>query len=101
LFFAGSRALPDAAFARCLRDEAERLVKEAMARNTVAITQGNTRIETKCAKCGPAQCRMMVPGERIELPTKRFTKPAVPVDLAKKSCRLLIATLWTSATVML
>jgi hypothetical protein len=42
LFFAGGRALLDAAFARCLRGEAERLVKEAMARKTVAITQGNT-----------------------------------------------------------
>jgi hypothetical protein len=52
-----------------LRDEAERRVKEAMERKAAAVTQGNARIETKCVKCGPAQCRMMVPGERIELPT--------------------------------
>ena len=34
-----------------LRNEAERLVKEAMERK-VTITQGTTRIEAKCGKCG-------------------------------------------------
>ena len=34
------------------RDEAERLVKEALERKTVAVKQGNTRIEAICGKCG-------------------------------------------------
>ena len=34
-----------------MREEAERLIKEALARN-VTIKQGNTRIEAKCGKCG-------------------------------------------------
>jgi hypothetical protein len=35
-----------------MREEAERLVREAMARKAVVVKQGNTRIETKCGKCG-------------------------------------------------
>jgi transposase-like protein len=35
-----------------MREEAERLLREAMARNTVVVKQGNTRIETTCGKCG-------------------------------------------------
>lgn len=35
-----------------MRDEADRLVREALARNTIAVKQGNTRIEAKCGKCG-------------------------------------------------
>ena len=34
------------------REEAERLIKEAMERKTVTVKQGDTRIETKCGKCG-------------------------------------------------
>jgi DNA-directed RNA polymerase subunit RPC12/RpoP len=34
-----------------MREESERLVKEAMARK-VPITQGKTRIDVKCSKCG-------------------------------------------------
>jgi ribosomal protein L40E len=34
------------------RDEAERLVREALERKTVAVKQGNTRIEAICGKCG-------------------------------------------------
>ena len=34
------------------RAEAERLIREAMERKTVVVKQGNTRIETKCGKCG-------------------------------------------------
>jgi predicted RNA-binding Zn-ribbon protein involved in translation (DUF1610 family) len=36
---------------QAMRDEAERLVREAMERK-VAVTQGKTRIEAKCGKCG-------------------------------------------------
>ena len=35
-----------------MRAEAERLVKEAIARKSVTVTQGETRIETHCGKCG-------------------------------------------------
>jgi len=34
-----------------MRQESERLVREAMARN-VAITRGKTRLDVKCSKCG-------------------------------------------------
>jgi DNA-directed RNA polymerase subunit RPC12/RpoP len=34
-----------------MREESERLVREAMARN-VTITQGKTRLDVKCSKCG-------------------------------------------------
>jgi hypothetical protein len=35
-----------------MREEAERLVREAMERKSVEIKQGNTRIEAVCGKCG-------------------------------------------------
>jgi transcription elongation factor Elf1 len=35
-----------------LREEAERLVREAMERKSLEIKQGNTRIEATCGKCG-------------------------------------------------
>ena len=37
---------------QAMRDEAERLVKEALERKTLTVTQGKTRIEIKCGKCG-------------------------------------------------
>jgi hypothetical protein len=37
---------------QAMREETERLVKEAMARKAIAIKRGKTRIESKCAKCG-------------------------------------------------
>jgi hypothetical protein len=37
---------------QAMRDETERLVKEALERNTLVIKRGETRIETKCGKCG-------------------------------------------------
>ena len=37
---------------QAMRDEAERLVKEALERKAVAIKKGDTRIEAKCGKCG-------------------------------------------------
>jgi DNA-directed RNA polymerase subunit RPC12/RpoP len=36
---------------QAMRQESERLVREAMARN-VTITQGKTRLDVKCGKCG-------------------------------------------------
>jgi DNA-directed RNA polymerase subunit RPC12/RpoP len=35
-----------------LREEAERMIREAMEKNTVVVKQGNTRIEAVCGKCG-------------------------------------------------
>jgi len=46
-----------------MRDEAERLIKEAMERKTVAIKRGNTRIEAACGKCGAANRVSAEPGE--------------------------------------
>jgi phage FluMu protein Com len=37
---------------QAMREEAERLIREAMERKSIAVTQGATRIETKCGKCG-------------------------------------------------
>ena len=46
------------------------LVKEAMARN-VAVTQGKTRLEVKCSKCGAPNRVMAEPGEtRVEYKCK-------------------------------
>ena len=35
-----------------MRAETERLIKEAMERKSVTITEGETRIESHCGKCG-------------------------------------------------
>jgi transposase-like protein len=35
-----------------MRDEAERLVKEALERKNLVVKQGKTRIDAKCRKCG-------------------------------------------------
>ena len=35
-----------------MRDETERLVKEAVERKTLTVKQGKTRIDSKCRKCG-------------------------------------------------
>ena len=35
-----------------MRDETERLVKEALDRKTLTVKQGKTRIDSKCQKCG-------------------------------------------------
>ena len=54
-----------------MRDEAERLVKEAMERRNVAIKKGQTRIETKCGKCGAPNRVLAAPGEtRVEYKCK-------------------------------
>ena len=35
-----------------MREEAERLIREAMARKPLVVKEGNTRIEAVCGKCG-------------------------------------------------
>ena len=37
---------------QAMREETERLVKEALERKSVTVTQGDTRLETRCGKCG-------------------------------------------------
>ena len=46
-----------------MRDETERLVKEALERKTVTVKQGQTRIETKCGKCGAPNRVSADPGQ--------------------------------------
>ncbi len=54
-----------------MREEAERLVREAMERKTVAIKQGDTRIEAKCGKCGAPNRVSAPPGQvRVEFKCK-------------------------------
>jgi hypothetical protein len=54
-----------------MRQEAERLVKEAMERKTVSIKQGNTRIEAVCGKCGAPNRVSAEPGQtRVEYSCK-------------------------------
>ncbi|HXI04799.1 MAG: hypothetical protein ACRC1G_01420 [Bradyrhizobium sp.] len=35
-----------------LREEAERMIREAMEKKTIVVKEGNTRIEAVCGKCG-------------------------------------------------
>lgn len=37
---------------QAMREEAERLIRETMERKALVVKQGDTRIETKCGKCG-------------------------------------------------
>ena len=37
---------------QAMRDETERLVKEALERKNLTVKQGKTRIDSKCRKCG-------------------------------------------------
>jgi RNase P subunit RPR2 len=53
------------------REEAERLVREAMERKSVAVKQGDTRIETRCGKCGAPNRVSAAPGQsRVEFTCK-------------------------------
>lgn len=46
-----------------MREEAERLIKEALERKTVTIKRGQTRIEAKCGKCGAPNRVSAAPGQ--------------------------------------
>jgi len=48
---------------QAMRDETERLVKEALERKAVTIKQGQTRIEAKCRKCGAPNRVSADPGQ--------------------------------------
>ena len=56
---------------QAMREETERLIKEALERKSVTVMQGDTRIETRCGKCG-APNRVKAPkGEtRVEFTCK-------------------------------
>jgi hypothetical protein len=56
---------------QAMREEAERLVKEAMEKKSLAVKQGATRIETKCGKCGAPNRISAAPGQaRVEYACK-------------------------------
>jgi phage FluMu protein Com len=56
---------------QAMREEAERLVREAMESKNLAIKQGETRIETKCGKCGALNKVKAAPGQtRVEYACK-------------------------------
>ena len=46
-----------------MREEADRLIKEAMAKKSVTIKQGDTRIEATCGKCGAKNRVTAAPGQ--------------------------------------
>jgi hypothetical protein len=46
-----------------MRDETERLVKEAMERKTIVVKQGRTRIDARCGKCGAPNRVSAAPGQ--------------------------------------
>jgi transposase-like protein len=48
---------------QAMRDEAERLVKEAMEKKAISVHKGETRIETKCGKCGSPNRISAPPGQ--------------------------------------
>ena len=59
-----------------MRDEAERLIKEAMAKKSIAIKKGETRIEAKCAKCGAPNRVSAAQGEgRVQFKCKECGHP--------------------------
>jgi predicted RNA-binding Zn-ribbon protein involved in translation (DUF1610 family) len=56
---------------QAMREETERLIREAMEKKTISIKQGQTRIETKCGKCGALNKVSAAPGEtRVEFQCK-------------------------------
>jgi hypothetical protein len=64
---------------QAMREEAERLVKEALARKAITVKQGDTRIEATCGKCGAknrvnaAQGQLRVPFSCKECGHKQAT----------------------------
>jgi RNase P subunit RPR2 len=52
---------------RAMREEAERLIRETMERKTITVTQGDTRINATCGKCG-APNRVKAPRGQVRVP---------------------------------
>ncbi|MBV8792340.1 MAG: hypothetical protein JO205_08025 [Pseudolabrys sp.] len=44
------------------REEAERLIREAMEKKSVTVKKGDTRIEATCGKCGAKNKVTFAPG---------------------------------------
>lgn len=56
---------------QAMREETERLIREAMEKKAISVKQGQTRIETKCGKCGALNKVLANPGEtRVEFHCK-------------------------------
>ena len=56
---------------QAMREETERLIKEAMERKSVTVKQGDTRIDTLCGKCGAPNRVKAPPGQvRVEFTCK-------------------------------
>jgi RNase P subunit RPR2 len=56
---------------QAMREETERLIKEAMERKSLTVTHGDTRIETKCGKCGaPNRVKAPKGQSRVEFTCK-------------------------------
>jgi len=56
---------------QAMREETERLIREAMEKKAITIKQGQTRIETKCGKCGAPNRVSAPPGQsRVEFTCK-------------------------------
>jgi hypothetical protein len=54
-----------------MREETERLIKEAMERKSVTITHAETRIEAKCGKCGaPNRVKLPLGEQRAQFTCK-------------------------------
>jgi hypothetical protein len=67
---------------QAMREESERLVREALKRKSVAVTQGKTRIETKCGKCGAPNRVSAAPGRRAS------SSPARNAGRSRRRCEL-------------
>ena len=46
-----------------MRAEADQLIKEAMEKKSIKVTQGETRIEATCGKCGAKNRVSAAPGQ--------------------------------------
>lgn len=56
---------------QAMREETERLIREAMEKKNLTVKQGETRIETKCGKCGaPNRVKAAMGETRVEYTCK-------------------------------
>ena len=56
---------------QAMREETERLIREAMERKGLTVKQGDTRIDAKCGKCGAVNKIKAMPGQtRVEYTCK-------------------------------
>ncbi|HEX2539298.1 MAG TPA: hypothetical protein VHL13_13525 [Pseudolabrys sp.] len=56
---------------QAMREEADRLIREAMEKGSLKVTQGETRIEAVCGKCGaPNRVKAPMGQSRVEFTCK-------------------------------